>query len=57
MRLARMVMALVFLGIAGVLGYDAIKMGFADLANSPVRFLMLPALGFVGLAWAVWPGD
>ena len=57
MRLARMIVALVFLGIAGVLAYDAIKMGFSDLANSPVRFLMLPALGFGGAAWAVWPGD
>jgi hypothetical protein len=57
MRLARMVVALVFLGVAGVLAYDAVKMGFGDLANGPVRFLMLPALGFLGAAWAVWPGD
>jgi hypothetical protein len=52
-----MVVALVFLGVAGVLAYDAVKMGFGDLANGPVRFLMLPALGFLGAAWAVWPGD
>ena len=57
MRLARMIVALVFVAIAGVLGYDAIKMGFGDLADNPVRFLMLPALGFMGAAWAVWPGD
>ena len=57
MRLARMILALVFVGIAGLLGYDAIKMGFSDLANGPVRFLMLPALGFAAAAWAVWPGD
>ena len=57
MRLARMIVALVFVAIAGVLGYDAIKMGFGDLADNPTRFLMLPALGFVGAAWAVWPGD
>jgi hypothetical protein len=57
MRLARTVLALVFLGAAGVLAYDAVKMGFGDLANGPVRFLMLPALGLVGAAWAVWPGD
>jgi hypothetical protein len=57
MRLARMVLALVFVGVAGVFAYDAVKMGFSDLANGPVRFLMLPALGFLGAAWAVWPGD
>ncbi len=58
MRLARMVLALAFVGVAGLFAYPAIKMGFSDLASSgPDRFLMLPALGFLGAAWAVWPGD
>ena len=53
-----MILALAFVGIAGLFAYPAIKMGFSDLAGSgPDRFLMLPALGFLGAAWAVWPGD
>jgi len=52
-----MMLSLVFLGIAGVLAYNAIKLGFSDLYSTPARFWMLPALGFVGAAWAVWPGD
>jgi len=57
MRLARMILALAFVGVAVLFAYPAIKMGFGDLASGPDRFLMLPALGFLGAAWAVWPGD
>jgi hypothetical protein len=57
MRLARMILALAFVGVAVLFAYPAIKMGFSDLASGPDRFLMLPALGFLGAAWAVWPGD
>lgn len=57
MRLARMVLSLVFVGIAGIFAYNAIKYGFSDLYSAPVRFAMLPALGFAGAAWAVWPGN
>jgi len=57
MRLARMVLSVVFLGVAGFFAYNAIRFGFSDLYSTPARFWLLPGLGFAGAAWAVWPGD
>ena len=57
MRLARMLLALAFVAVAASFGYNAIRFGWAQPGTTPVRFLFLPALGFLGAAWAVWPRD
>ncbi len=55
MSLARRALALAFIAVAALFAYNAIKFGWAGGYTAPVRFAILPALGFLGAAWAVWP--